>query len=162
MGCSLKNILTFHNHLYGMNSMNNNNADYLLLDHTADLGIEIHGSDPVALFKKAGIALLHLIFGDIGPNGTDVIKISVSGEDFSDLMVKWLTEILYLYEGDHLVITEIIIDSLSPTAIAATLNFSPYTPSQHEILREIKAVTYHQIEVTEKNGAWKSRVIFDL
>jgi len=137
-------------------------TDYLLLDHTADMGFEIKGSDQVNLFEKAGKALLHMMFGVISAKGTDLIKISLSGDDLSDLMVRWLTEILYLYEGEHLVTTDIIIDSFSSTTINATLSALPFDPLRHEILREIKAVTYHQIEVAEKDGIWKARVIFDL
>jgi SHS2 domain-containing protein len=142
--------------------MADNSADYLILDHTADLGFEITGSDQVNLFEKAGKALLHLLFGAISAKGTGIIKVSLTGDDLSDLMVRWLTEILYLVEGEHLVITDIIIESISSSAISAALRALPLDPLKHEVLREIKAVTYHQIEVTEKNGIWKARVIFDL
>ena len=54
------------------------------------------------------------------------------------------------------------IDSLSQTRLEATLGTYPFDPRIHEILREIKAVTYHQIEVTDKSGIWEARVIFDL
>jgi len=27
---------------------------------------------------------------------------------------------------------------------------------------EVKAVTYHQVEVKEKDGRWEARVIFDI
>lgn len=138
------------------------NKDYLLLDHTADLGIEISGDDPEDLFKRAGKAFLHLIFGDICIQGTDIMEISLSGDDLPDLMVRWLTEILYILEGEHLVTTDIHIDLLSPTTIKARLGVTPFDPLKHEIQREIKAITYHQIEVTQKDLAWKARVIFDL
>jgi SHS2 domain-containing protein len=136
--------------------------DYLLIDHTADMGFEIKGSDLVNLFEKAGKALIHMMFGLIPATGADAIKISLIGDDLSDLMVRWLTEILYLFEGERLVTTDIVIDSLSSTTINATLNISPFDPFKHEVLREIKAVTYHQLEVTQKEGIWKARIIFDL
>jgi SHS2 domain-containing protein len=137
-------------------------ADYLLLNHTADLGFEIKGFDQANLFEKAGRALLHVIFGTVLARGAESIYITLSGDDQSDLMVRWLTEILYLIEGEHLVTTDIVIDSISSTTISATLSALPFDPLRHEIIREIKAVTYHQIEVAESNGIWKARVIFDL
>jgi SHS2 domain-containing protein len=90
------------------------------------------------------------------------MKISVSGGDLADLMVRWLGEILYLFEGDDLVVTSISIDSLTPSQLEATLETVPYDPEIHEILNEIKAVTYHQIEVSNKGDIWEARVIFDL
>lgn len=139
-----------------------NTPDYLLLDHTADLRLEVKGSNPVDLFEKAGRALVHIMLDPIPSNGRDIKKISLFGDDFSDLIVRWLTEILYLFEGEHLVTTDINIDSLSSTTINATLKTLPFDPMQYDILREIKAVTYHQIDVTQKDGVWKARVILDL
>lgn len=141
---------------------NKNVPDYLLLDHTADMGLEIRGSDPADLFKKAGRALINIMLGDIRTKGSDNIRVSLTGGDLSDLMVRWLTEILYLLEGERLVVTDIIINALSSEAIDATMTTTPFDPLRHEILREIKAVTYHQIDVIHKNGIWKARVIFDL
>ena len=92
----------------------------------------------------------------------DFTRISISGSDPADLMVRWLTEILYLFEGENLVVTDINIDSLSSSGLKATLTTSPFDPKFHEIIREIKAVTYHQIAVTDENGIWTARVIFDL
>jgi SHS2 domain-containing protein len=136
--------------------------NYSLLDHTADLGFEITASGQAALFEKAGHALLHVMFGAISSRATETIKVSLSGDDPPDLMVRWLTEILYLLDGERLVVSDIKIDSITQTTINATLNVLPFDPLMHEIIREIKAVTYHQIEVAEKNGIWKARVIFDL
>jgi SHS2 domain-containing protein len=110
--------------------------DYTLLDHTADLGIRIRGTDPIDLFENAGRALMHLILRMKSPGKTTPLKLSLSGDDLADLMVRWLGEILYLFEGENLVVTE--------------------------ILMEIKAVTYHQIEVVDKGDMWESSVIFDL
>jgi len=136
--------------------------DYLLLDHTADMGMEITAPDPVDLFTKAGRALVHIMLGDILSKGQETMNISLTGEDLSDLMVRWLTEILYLFAGEYLVITDINIDNLSSATLNASLAVTPFDPSRHEVLREIKAVTYHQIEVTRQCGIWKARVIFDL
>jgi len=142
--------------------MIDNKNDFLLIDHTADLGLEIKGSDPSDLFKKAGKALLQIMFGDISSDRTTFISVSLSGDDLPDLMVRWLTEILYLFEGEHLVAADIKIDSLSPVALDATIGITPFDPLQHELIREIKAVTYHQIEVTDKNGIWSARIILDI
>lgn len=142
--------------------INKNSPEYHLLDHTADMGLEIKGADPADLFKNAGRALLNIMLGHIPLKGSDTIKISLTGDDLSDLMVRWLTEILYLFEGERLIVTDINIDSLASAAIDATMMTIPFDPQQHEILREIKAVTYHQIDVTRKHGTWEARVIFDL
>lgn len=136
--------------------------NYILLDHTADLGIRIRGTDLKDLFETAGRALLHLLVKGESPAETSSITVSLSAEDRCDLMVRWLGEILYLFEGERLVVTAFKVHSLTPSAIEATLETVPLDLTHHEILNEIKAVTYHQIEVAEKGNHWEARVIMDL
>ncbi|MBW1767749.1 MAG: archease [Deltaproteobacteria bacterium] len=142
--------------------MSSKKPDYTLLDHTADLGIKIRGTDLKNLFESAGQALIHLMLRGATPGKTSSMKISVPGVDLDDLMVRWLGEILYLFEGEHLVVNSINIHDLTPYRLEATLKTVPFDPQVHEILSEIKAVTYHQIEVANKGDRWEARVIFDI
>jgi SHS2 domain-containing protein len=93
---------------------------------------------------------------------TSLFSLSVSGEDLPDLMVRWLGEILYLFEGDSKIVMDIDIDVLAETRIDATLHTVPFNPKLHEVVTEIKAVTYHQIEVARRKDGWQATVIFDL
>ena len=136
--------------------------DYTLLDHTADLGIRVYGTDLKDLFEGAGRALMHLMVKAKIPSKTHSMKISVSGKDLADLMVRWLGEILYLFAGENLVVTSIRMGPVSASHLDATLETVPFEPESHETLREIKAVTYHQIEVTEMPNGWEAKVIFDV
>ena len=77
-------------------------------------------------------------------------------------MVRWLGEILYLFEGEGQVVSSISINSISDKRLHAILELTPFAPPAHKILREIKAVTYHQIQVAEKGGRWEASVIFDM
>ena len=135
---------------------------YMLLDHTADLAIRIFGNDLVGLYENAGRSLVHLMLAhEISGPGTP-LQISLSGQDLPDLMVRWLNEILYLIEGERLVVTGLEVRSVTPRQIEATVNTVPFDPEAHERLTEIKAVTYHQIEVTKKGNHWEARVIIDV
>ena len=91
--------------------------DYTLLDHTADLGIRVYGTDLKDLFEGAGRALMHLMVKAEIPSKTHSMKISVSGKDLADLMVRWLGEILYLFAGENLVVTSIRMGSVSSSAL---------------------------------------------
>jgi SHS2 domain-containing protein len=136
--------------------------DYIILNHTADLGVEIKGVSLIDLFKNAGMSLLYIMFGTSQVEGTQHKEISIQGNDLADLMVRYLSELLYLFEGEKLVVDLINIEFISPKKLRGSLRLSPFDPSSHKIIREIKAVTYHQIEVTDRNGLWTARVIFDL
>jgi len=142
--------------------MHSDRPDYSIIDHTADLGITVRGTDIKNLFKEAARSITHLMVRATPAKETGTVRLSVAGCDSADLMVRWLGEILYLLQGENKVVTHIGIDFISPSRLDATLKTVPFDPNTDEILYEIKAVTYHQIEVTEKGDHWEARIIFDL
>jgi SHS2 domain-containing protein len=142
--------------------MDSNSAAFTLLDHTADLGIMVTGSDLRDLFEKAAHSMMQIMIEERPAGKTSSLQLSVSGEDYADLMVRWLGEILYLLQGEGKVVTCTEISSITQTDINATLQTVPFNPKQHEVLTEIKAVTYHRIEVVSENDRWKATIIFDL
>ena len=142
--------------------MDSDRPRFSLLDHTADLGMQVHGADLVNLFEEAARSIIYIMMRAPTAEKTDAMKLQVDGQDLPDLMVRWLGEILYLLQGEKKVVTHVKIDSLSPVHLVATLKTVPFDPNRHEILCEIKAVTYHQIDVARKNDQWEDRVIFDL
>ncbi|MBN1906226.1 MAG: archease [Deltaproteobacteria bacterium] len=135
---------------------------YTLLSHTADLGMIVKGDSCEGLFRNAGMALTDIMILSKGPMPGVKKEISIKGNDLPDLMVKWLSEILYLFEGEHLITTEIVVNQLSRSSISSTLITGDFDSRYHEVLREIKAVTYHQVDVREDSGIWTARIIFDL
>ena len=142
--------------------MNSTPLTYQVIDHTADLGIIVKGPDIKSLFILAAQAMTDLMVkGDISEK-TAIRDVLVEGEDFPDLMVRWLGEILYLFEGENLILNSTEIKSIGPMGLQATLTLTSFEPKHHEVLREIKAVTYHQIAVDKANDGWEARVIFDI
>jgi SHS2 domain-containing protein len=142
--------------------MDFNSLPYHIIDHTADLGIIVKGVDEKDVFIRAAYAMTDLMVkGDISKK-TVIKDVSLQGEDFPDLMVKWLGEILYLFHGEKLLVHSIKIKSISPITLRSTLTLSSFEPEHHQVTREIKAVTYHQISVDNVNDGWQARVIFDI
>jgi SHS2 domain-containing protein len=135
---------------------------YTLIDHTADFGIHVYGSDSKDLFANAAWALFDLITEMDQLTGLESCHIEVSGDDWSDLMVNWLREVLFLWNGKELLVKKARILSLSETELSATVECDAFNPDRHVIKTEIKAVTYHQIQVTSSPSGWEARIIFDV
>jgi SHS2 domain-containing protein len=135
---------------------------YHLIDHTADFGIRVSGSDSQELFTNAALAIFDVITEMDVLTGRDSCNIMVSGEDWPDLMINWLREILYLWNGKERLVKSIKILSLSEKKISAKIYFDAYKPDRHTIKTDIKAVTYHQIQVKSGPSGWEARIIFDI
>ena len=135
---------------------------YELIDHTADFGIRVFSADLQTLFADAACALYDVITELELVEGLNDIDIRVSGDDRPDLMVNWLREVLYLWTGKQQLVKTVKILSLSEHGIRATVKTDTYDPERHIIKNEIKAVTYHQIQVHETAEGWEAEIIFDV
>ncbi|MGB5157885.1 archease [Desulfobacterium sp. N47] len=136
---------------------------YKTIDHTADLGIEVFGSSLKDLFENAAWALSDLLTVDTGNlRPLPETSITVSGQDWPDLMVNWLRELLYLFTGKDMIIKSAKIVSLAEYALTANIRYEPFLPTRHIIKNDIKAVTYHQIMVEQAGEKWKAKIIFDV
>lgn len=142
--------------------MDSKKPDFTLLDHTADLGIIVRGTNLRTLFEVAAKSMMYIMVKGKPVDTTKTFNLSVEGYDLADLMVRWLGEILYLFEGEHELVTGVEITSVSHSHLDATLETVSFDTNLHEILCEIKAVTFHQIEVVKKDDHWEARIIFDL
>lgn len=142
--------------------MDSKKPDFTLLDHTADLGIIVGGRNLRTLFEVAAKSMMYIMVKGKPADTTKTFNLSVEGYDLADLMVRWLGEILYLFEGEHELVSGVEITSVSHSHLDATLETVSFDTNLHEILCEIKAVTFHQIEVVKKDDHWETRIIFDL
>ena len=149
-------------------------GNYKLIDHTADLGIEVFATDLKQLFVTAAMALSDTLTDVSRVNKVIKKEISVSGDDLEQLMINWLHEIIYHFEVNYVIFNKFEIESIcstsdigvTPTPYCFTLNAVGYGEifdhEKHVILTEVKAVTHHQLTVKEVGGEWFSRIIFDL
>ena len=135
---------------------------YELLDHTADLGIHVFGRDPGDLFTTAALAMFDQIVDTDISGGDRKLSVTVSGADWADLMVNWLRELLYLWTVKELLVAGIDISSLKESKLSAEIMMCPFDTDLHPIKNEIKAVTYHQIDVVHGTMGWEARIIFDI
>jgi SHS2 domain-containing protein len=136
------------------------NFEYL--EHTADLGFLACGKTLKALFANAAEALMEVMVSvETIQMGTQK-KIDVTAPSLDSLLVRWLNELLYIFDTEGLLFRRYDIDHLDTFSLKATAMGEQVDPIRHVTKTEIKAVTYHQLYVRKKNGQWECRVILDL
>ncbi len=135
---------------------------YKLIDHTADFGIHVFGGDAPELFEHAALAMFELTVDAGSPGDCHRSLVSVEGKDWPDLMVNWLRELLYLWAGTEKILRSIAVEELTVNRISARVELESFQAEQHSILSEIKAVTYHQIQVGPIGDHWEAKIIFDV
>lgn len=133
-----------------------------ILDHTADIGLIVYGENLRVLFENAGEAFFHIIT-DLRKVRRRVEKrIDIKGESLDRLMVDWLSELLYLHDVESLLFKGFKVECVGEDGLRAIVKGEPFQEGVHVIKTEVKAVTYHRIEVRQNNGHWRAQIILDL
>ncbi|MDY6853109.1 MAG: archease [Thermodesulfobacteriota bacterium] len=135
---------------------------YEIIDHTADIGIKVYGKDLKELFQRSAEALFEIIC-DLSEVDDSIEKgMTLEGDNLEQLMVVWLGELLYLYETKRLLFKRFEVKGIENNTLRATVYGEEFKEAYHSIKTVVKAVTYHQIQVEQRDGKWVSRVVFDL
>ena len=81
--------------------------------------------------------------------------------DIENLMVRWLDEVLYLFESERILLSSFDVEAPLDDELEATVGGEKYDRRRHAIEIEIKAPTYHDIKVERSHPGFRVRVIFD-
>ncbi len=135
---------------------------YKIIDTTADIGIEVWGKNFKELLEESVRGMVSIMYDLQKINGNKSLNIEIEGFDKEDLLISLLNEIIYLRDARKFLVKDIEIKDLSENRLSAILYGDIFDPQIHEILEDIKAATYHNIEIKKENGLIKSQIIFDV
>lgn len=135
---------------------------YRRIDPTADCGIQVFGNDLKSLFEHAGLALFDLIADISLVNPAFEYPVQVTGSDWADLMVNWLRELLHFWSCEELLLKEVNVVEISEYQLNARISVDAFDAAKHRLNHEIKAVTYHRIQVINTPTGWEAIVILDV
>lgn len=131
---------------------------YTLIDHTADTGMRVSAPTVEGLFTEAALALCD-IMGALTSTGEETVAVQAEGVDREDLLVRWLQEILYLVEVKGFRVAEAGLMELTDTDLRGEL-LGAYTGASLQV--EVKAVTYHNLEIKCIDNAYVAAIILDM
>lgn len=135
-------------------------GDYVILEHTADVGLEARGSSLEETFATAtrGMAT---IAGAWHPGPGEEVPIEVGGRDLGGVLVEWLSEALYIQDARNASLAGIRVESVTPDRATGSVTARPFAADPSEGV-QIKAVTYHQLSVEQTDQGWTARIFFDV
>jgi len=139
--------------------------EFEILEHTADIGIVAYGKTKREVFINAAKGMCEIIAGEnknLKENFYD--KIKLEADNLEGLLFAWLNELLYIGETKLIILNKFKIKELSDFQIKAEVEGMKINPPFVKIEKEIKAVTYHRLEIKkdEESGLWRAQIIFDI
>jgi SHS2 domain-containing protein len=136
--------------------------NYQYIEHTGDLGFKAYGRTREALFSHAAEAFFQAIISLETIQEKEKRLIEVEAAALDELMVGWLSELLFLFDTELLLLRRFEITDMKGRGIKAMVWGEVMDPARHEIKTGIKAVTYHQLYVKKRGGIWEAQVILDI
>lgn len=135
---------------------------FRILEHTADVGFEAHGATREEVFANAARALFHLIveLDSVVPRQETTVR--VEGRDPPDLLVNWLSELLYLHDAEGWLFCDFELRALEDTSLAAVARGERIDRARHQLKVLVKAITYHQLALEQTPQGWQARVYVDI
>jgi SHS2 domain-containing protein len=130
-------------------------------EHTADLGLRIAASDLGTLFAEAAECLFAAIVDLSTVHANQSCEIAIPGSDREYLLFDWLRELLRLADQERMLFSRFAV-VVTDEGLTGTAWGEPLNAAKHELIREVKAVTYHDLMVEPHDGGWLAEVIVDI
>jgi len=130
--------------------------------HTADLGIEVFGGTAGELFTNAAFAIFDILTELDCVEPRETRRIAAEGVDMDDLLVNFLRESLYLFNGERWLAKQFTLLEFGDDRLVSEAKGEPFDPDKHRIKTELKAVTYHQLGIRKTPKHFTTKVVFDV
>ncbi len=138
---------------------------YRLLDHTADVALRVCGDTLEDLFATAvaGWRFVTLESSPVADLGEK--QFQVRGASPEELLVNFLSEINFTFQVGKWVAARVLELRLQRQAelweLVARVGGEFFRPNKHEIYTEIKAVTFHQLNIEKTAEGYCTNLVFD-
>ena len=133
---------------------------YELVEHTADVGVKAYGKTLSEAFEHAALGMFDIITDESTIDPVGQYDMVLEAPDLEQLLVDRLSHLLFLNGSQELVFGKFLV-TLSGNRLSASVFGEKYDTTKHGMGAEIKAVTYHMLQVHEKTPIFV-QVLFDI
>ncbi len=138
---------------------------FRIIEHTADIAVEISAPTLETLFVHSADAWLTAVAEISGAEPDEEKLLSLSSTSLEVLLVDFLSELNYLLNTKkwlYLTTEEISIKKNSKYNLAAKIKGTKLKNSVVKLKAEIKAVTFHQMNIEQTDKGFRTKIIFDI
>ena len=139
---------------------------FKFLEHTADAYIEAYGASLEEAYANAAIAMFQVMTetSKVEPKNEELIEIEC--KDLSSLLYSWLEELLVRHEIKNRLYSKFDIERIKVKnesyKLKAKIYGEEFNFSKHPSKTEVKAVTFHMMEINQEVVPIRIRFVLDL
>ena len=131
--------------------MSDEKEAYELIEHTADVAVKGYGRDLNEMFANAALGMFNVMTDTSAVKSVGEYRVEVESTDLQGLLVDWLTELLYLFDTQDVLLRGFDV-SIDGNKLTATVRGESLDRERHPLKSDVKAATYHMLEINEEEG----------
>ena len=122
-----------------------------IFEHTADAGIEVKGKNLSEAFDEVSLAFTEIITGGNLPDLKSFHTINLEGINLDNLLIRYISHLIFLFDTENFIVgsTNIEISMDKNNKLSGKIYGEKYDEKKHGYGVEIKAVSYHMLNVSE-------------
>ena len=128
------------------------------IEHTADWALRVRGQNLTDLFRNAAFGMLSLLDIEPVPGNAESRFFELKAEDTETLLVSWLEELLYPLEVENAAVVDFQVEVLEKAQLKATIELKKIA----SIKKEIKAVTFNELDIRTMDSGYETIIVFDV
>lgn len=132
-----------------------------IVEHTADTGIRAWAPDLSGLFRAMAEGLFSIIGEDAQVSSTIKRTLHLESDSHTELLHDWLETLNALHQvhGELYTTFEIKIEG---NRVRATVHGGPLDAARGELGIEVKAITWHDLDIRQTDRGLESYVLLDI
>ncbi len=129
---------------------------------TADFEFEAVAESLESLFVECGKAIFMAI-SDIDLIESKIpVEFNINAESPEDLLVGYLSELIYLKDTKKMLFSQFLVEISDNYCLYCKAIGEPFDRQKHQPKIDVKAATYHKLEIVKTDSGYSVRVILDL
>lgn len=137
-------------------------ARFELFDHTADMGVRVLAPSRAALVAPA-VQGLYAVLGQLAAGARSApLPFAAAGAEAPVLLRDFLAEVLRLFETGRRMVTGTVVEVFDESRLSLTAETAEVDEARSVLEREVKAVTYHELDVRTVPGGYEATFIVDI
>lgn len=134
---------------------------YRITKRQSELAVRVTGNSQADLFANSAFALFDVLTDVEAIEIKEKLPLEVEGNDRDDLMINWMRELLYLFQGSGYLLKEFQIHDVKDKVVKAEVRGEKIDPDRHEIKQEIAAVASQHGRMEKTGNQWIAQLVFE-
>ncbi len=134
---------------------------YEFFEHEADIGIRGVGTSLEEAFESAACALFEVMTDTKKIVPIKAIEIECEAQNREELFIEWLNKLISESTINDMLFSHFLV-KIEGNKLTGTAKGEHIDTKKHELKTEVKAATYSQLKVFEKNRQFIAQCVVDV